>query len=255
MTNPARRGDTGAAMTDQPDQPDKLALTALGSEGSHRATVFMIIGVVALIAAIVKPWGSTGDNANPNPRPAATFRPAPSMPRPSSDLIELPYDVGIEQCFVGAAWRVFTVEQNSGERMRSWIGIEPRASAERPPVAAIPAIRLLTEHLDGMGFCTAFRIEPAVVSVEAWRVDGAGDWAPLELRRLESVQAPDAAIGAVFAPPSDEPDASAGWSRGRYVFSVREESGPARWFAVDVDVVPSLGERPPSSPGTLTPSP
>lgn len=237
-------------MTDDTERP---ILVPIGPPGSRQTSRFAVLVALAVAIAIVKPWNLVAGPPTASPVPSRVTPSAPTTPtpRPPDAMIELGLDLETEQCFVGAAWRVFTVEQNFGRRMRSWIGIEPVMSADRPAVKDIPVIRLLTERLDAVGVCTAFRLEPPMVSVDGWRIAKDGVWSPIELVPAASLTQPDEAIGAVYGPPAGAGDKASGWDVGSYAFRVTEQSGDPHWFAIQVNLVPpdhAPSASPPSHP-------
>jgi hypothetical protein len=238
-------------MTDDSERP---ILVPIGPPGARQTSRFALLVALGVAIAIVKPWNIMVGQPVASPRPsAALLTPAPQTPRPSTGMTELGLDLETEQCYVGAAWRVFTVEQNFGRRMRSWIGIDPVISVGRPSLEDIPVIRLLSERLDALGVCTAFRVEPPMVSVEGWRIADDGSWRSVDLVPAVSLTQPDVAIGAVYGPPVGGGDAKSGWNVGRYVFRVTEQSGDPHWFAIQVNLVPP--DDSPRSGATPTPAP
>lgn len=235
------------------ENEDRPILVPIGPPGGRETSRVAILVALAIAVAILKPWNMLGV-ATPAPSAApSTPTRAPVTPRPSTGMIELGLDLESEQCFVGAAWRLFTVEKNFGRRMRSWIGLEPLVSASRPDPADLPTAMLLTERLDALGLCTAFRVEPRMTSVEGWRIGDDGTWSPLELSPAVSLTQPDAAVGAVYGPPPDAGNAATGWRAGAYVFKVSEASGDPHWFAVGLRLVPE--DAGPSGPPGRSPRP
>jgi hypothetical protein len=222
------------------DNNERPILVPIGPPGASQTSRFAMLVAFAIAIAIIKPWNLVAGPPAASPPPSRTARPTLEVqtPRSSGVMTELGLDLETEQCYVGAAWRLFTVEQNFGRRMRSWIGIEPHVAARRPALEDIPIVRLLTERLDAVGVCTAFRVESPMVGVEGWRVANDGKWTEVDLVPAASLTQPDTAIGAVFAPPTGAGDAAHGWNVGRYVFRVTEESGDPHWFAVQVNLVP-----------------
>jgi hypothetical protein len=222
---------------------ERPILVPIGPPGASQTSRFALLVAFAIAIAIIKPWNLvTGPPAASSPT-SRTVQPTMEVqtPRSPGAMTEFGLDLETEQCYVGAAWRLFTVEQNFGRRMRSWIGIEPLVAARRPALEDIPVVRLLTERLDAVGVCTAFRVESPMVGVEGWRVANEGKWTEVDLVPAASLTQPDTAIGAVFAPPTGAGDAAHGWNVGRYVFRVTEASGDPHWFAVQVNLVPPDG--------------
>ena len=236
-------------MTDN----ERPILVPIGPPGSSQTSRFALLVALAVAIAIVKPWNLVAGPPAASPVPSGIAPSISTSPttRPPGAMTELGLDLETEQCFVGAAWRVFTVEQNFGRHMRSWIGIEPLMSADRPAVKDIPVIRLLTERLDAVGVCTAFRLEPPIVSVDSWRIGKDGIWSLIELVPAANLTQPDEAIGAVYGPPGGAGDKASGWDVGSYVFRVTEQSGDPHWFAVQVNLVPPDD----SPPARATPTP
>jgi hypothetical protein len=232
---------------------ERPILVPIGPPGASQTSRFALLVAFAIAVAIIKPWNLVAGPPAASPPTSGTARPTLQVqtPRSPGAMTEPGLDLETEQCYVGAAWRLFTVEQNFGRRMRSWIGIEPLVAARRPALEDIPVVRLLTERLDAVGVCTAFRVESPMVGVEGWRVANEGKWTEVDLVPAASLTQPDTAIGAVFAPPTGAGDAAHGWNVGRYVFRVTEASGDPHWFAVQVNLVPPHA----SPPDKATPTP
>jgi hypothetical protein len=221
-------------MTSDRERPP---LEPVRSSGRGQTSRLVLLVATLFLIAIIKPWDLAGTR-----RPAASVpavQPSSRTAEPSLGRNESAVHPETEQCFVGASWRVFTVEQNLGRRVRSWIGVEPIVAKDRPPLAQIPAIRLLTEKVDSLGFCSAFRVESAIQSVEAWRIADVGSWEPLALVPAIGPAPPDPAIGRIFGPPPGAGDADHGWHAGTYVFRIAEEAGAPRWLAVIVRFIPA----------------
>lgn len=217
-----------------------------------RVWLVLIIVVVGLGVAIVKPWdpGLSGRPARADPSSSPAEETSLALPTiaatGSIDPLAIP-------CLTDAAsWRVVTVERTSGRETRSWIAIQPTTAAG-PSDPNIPQVRVVADALGGLGFCAPdtprFATDPRV-----WRVPIAGgsEFGTLEpLKRLVP-----AATGHanVYAPPAS----GTAWLPGRYVIEVPLASDPRRrgvrgsaWFAVLVVDAPGRGR----SPRTAEPAP
>ncbi len=205
---------------------------------------------VALVLAVLKPWGSPGQRAEPG---LPSTVPAGLAASPGPTATPPGYDMPGGQCFPGSAWRVYTIETNMGRLLRTWLSIEPgTAAGPRDPV--IPFVRVVADRVLALGYCVGSGPDgPAsLVGTRAWALSGRAA-VPIVLAPLVGYMPSEPDLGAVYRPPEASPVASPGtlpgtspaadagaWSRGRYVFAVRQGSadGDEQWFGVEIVVPP-----------------
>jgi hypothetical protein len=137
------------------------------------------------------------------------------------------------------------------EPVRMWVAIEPAVAAHGPLDPAIPVIRVILEHLAGLGYCAATTgpdAPPDRVVVSAWAIDPAGA-RPIGLRGIAVPGVRSGPTEGLFAPDGPGAGSAAEWPTGRYVFRVIGVSmSYERWFGVDVQRWTRGGDVPSSSP-------
>ena len=210
----------------------------------------LLLGIIAvvglLVLAVAKPWGGPGQPPEPglpSAGPVGEVASPAVMPAPSATPPG--YDSPGGQCFPGSDWRVFTVETNMGQDLRTWLSIEPGVAAG-PRDRAVPFVRVVTDRVLALGFCAGSGPPgPAsLVGTRAWVLSDEGP-IPIVLAPLAAYMPREADLGAVYRPPAATPAPSTGaspagvaqaWPPGRYVFAVRQGSATSeeRWFGVEV---------------------
>ncbi len=203
---------------------------------------------LALVAvAIVKPWGGSGLGSSPvSPAGSVDVSPQPSRPAasPEPSLAE-------DACNPEAGWRVFTVEVNAGQAVRTWYSISPVA-ASGPTDGSIPTIRIYTEGLGRLGYCAGGSAggSAAFDRASGWRVDDAGNAQPIALVRAAEQGLDGSGRSALYEPPGPlVGDRPGDWPPGRYVLSVGpgEATADRVWFAAQVVTI-DVATRSPGSP-------
>lgn len=230
-----------------PEERPELRLTRLDQSGPRLGLpVLVTLAVLGILIALWKPWAGEGTGgptaeraARPGPaEPRDRSRPAPSplSPEPTRDPSAIP-------CIGRTGWRVVAVERNQGRETRTWIAVEPVA-ASGPGERAIPVVRVVTERLLGLGFCTPEESDTAWGRLRAslWRIDPSG--APVALRGVRRIAPVSSGTSEVYGPP---PGVGRAWPPGRYVFGFGDRSRPrwSAWFAVEVVSAPRLPAGPP----------
>jgi hypothetical protein len=223
-------------------------------DGPSASSVLAAI-VVVLLAAIVKPWGGTGDLV----LPIEVIRPAPARApsvtaRPTPDVAR---ELVSALCLEPTGWRLYATERWSDRLVRSWKSIEPVAAADGPGDPRIPQFPEASRAVLTLGYCapvTGTERPPGPTTTTIYRHTDAGAasrpdtaWEVIDPARVLPIAGPSQ-LGGAWAPP-DGPDRSAtasgpapGWSSGTYVFRIATEGAPeasfVRWFGVVVEVAP-----------------
>jgi hypothetical protein len=253
------------------EQDDRPVLVAVG--GASKSPLWLAaLGVLLVVVAILKPWGSLGgpaatsvETSGPAAVPTAgtsarlgasasatASAAVRSMPSPSQSPAVTSNPAAIA-CLQPAGWRIVTLQRTDRAESRSWIVIQPAIGAGGPGDAVIAPFRLAEEDVVAIGFCgnDQHQGSPPALVVDAWRASvTTGEWDPIVIvgSRLgglagggvATVYAPAAGPGASAAgrTPATEPaiPASTQWQAGRYAFKVTviDSSATTYWFRVDL---------------------
>jgi hypothetical protein len=228
-------------------------------DGPTASSVFAAI-VVALVVAILKPWGTVGEPV----LPIEVIRSAPSgassvssrpTPRPTPDVAR---ELVAALCLEPNGWRLYATERWSDRLVRSWKSIEPLAAADGPADPGIPQFPEASRAVLTLGYCapvTGAERPPGPTTTTIYRLtneDGSqgGDprWEIIDPARVQPADEPSQ-LGGAWAPPDSGETAAAssrsasGWPGGTYVFRIATEDTGAvsytRWFGVVVEVTRS----------------
>jgi hypothetical protein len=226
-------------------------------EDGHRpALTVVVVAVVLVTIAVIKPWPGPIPFALPAAAPAGTPVAIPSTtPGPPSD------DALVDAfCLQPSGWRIYAAERWSDRDVRSWRSADAIAGATGPSDPRIPVTPLASHWIMSLGYCAPISgvdRPPAEAAVTVFQVPDAGSAAPelLALQRLQPALRASA-LGAVFAPPSGprggKTGPASGWQDGTYVFRIggATRDNFVRWLGVRVEILPPLdrriGENPPS---------
>src|SRR6266540_698248 len=151
----------------------------------------------------------------PPPRPGRSPAPAPQPP------------VADSACQPAGEWRLFTIESNAGQPLRTWYSLKPRAAAG-PTDPSIPTIRIYTEGLQRLGYCAASSatVPPVILSTAAWQIVAGRVANAIPLIRAVEPDLDDPNAGALYSPPTSGSISPHTWPVGRYVFVVRLNGYP-----------------------------
>ena len=191
--------------------------------------------------AIAKPWGApTPDPAPSADREAALVRAATPTATPlASDDPESAAGAVASICFDPPSWRVATVERWHDQTIRVWRAIVPVAKAAGPDDQNVPVTHVVSEGVIELGWCAPV-VGPTLAngsaSIEVWRRTTGGSTA-LALTRRQPATEPSP-YGALYGSPTAR--RAAVWNDGTYVFLHRDSGGQESWFAVDVQLRPSV---------------
>ena len=225
---------------------------------------WVIVATVALVTAILKPWGASG-----GPQPAgATADPQASGSSPgaqSSAEATGPTEADrslLSVCHNTDAWLVATVEASRGQTLRILRVLSPGRPAE-PGDPAVPRVVFGSERVMDLGWCAPVVGDgrsSGVTMVEARMiVDGRAQAVPL----VDDMPAGGSEFGALYPPPQvaaltgpkgrprppQEPQIAT-WTTGVYVFTLHEAEGGVHSFAVDLEILPPRATPPPAPPTT-----
>ncbi len=206
----------------------------------RRFSVGIGLVLVAVGLAALKPWGGTSLPADVGVGGIPTARPAAAgasllveTPAPTARALGLDDPGG--QCFP-TGWRLFTLQEDVGRSLRSWMSLEPSGAAG-PLDRAIPFVRIVADHVFAVGFCVGVgpsELKP-ISAVGAWSLPESGQPVALELQPLIAYipSRPDA--GAVYRPPGSAASEDE-WPAGRYIFVVRYGGSPEddAWFGLEI---------------------
>ncbi|HEY7131477.1 MAG TPA: hypothetical protein VH440_04455 [Candidatus Limnocylindrales bacterium] len=211
--------------------PAASTLVRIG--GPDRGPGLIVVAIaVFVVIALVKPW----------PVPSAggpTFGPA--TPPPTTQPTVDPLAAIRLDCQDPPSWRIFSRERWPGGVLRSWLSLEPLATATGPLDPAIRAIPISPEIV-ALGYCapwTGPERPPDDVRFLAWAVgveESDGVARPvatsLELRSASTTLAPP--LGALIGPPVVSGRIRNGlWPPGTYVLALTG-AGFERWWAVRI---------------------
>lgn len=220
----------------------------------RRSSVVPVVALaaVALVLAVLKPWGSIAG-------PATSDTPLRSLA--ALDPIRNDPDL-LGRCHNTDAWLLSTVETSRGQTVRVLRVLAPVASTT-PVDPEIPRLVFGSERVAELGWCAPVvgpDSSPGVADVQAWSIV-AGHAERLPIR--EDVPGGSAAFGMLYrAPqgawmgrPRGRPirggEATASWQSGIYVFAVRDTAGAVRTFAIDLEIIPLRG---PAAAGSRMPA-
>jgi hypothetical protein len=244
-------------MDDQGDRTDERwdgPYVAPVRQVGRRASVvpWVVVATVALVLAVLKPWGSI---ASPSPSGIPPASPAArDSARDDPDLLG--------RCHNTDAWLLSTVETSSGEPVRVLRVLTPVTKVE-PDDPTIPRVVFGAERVTELGWCAPVvgpDSSPGVAAVQAWSVVGGHAQA---LAIPGDVPGGSAAFGMLYRAPQhawiDRPwgrpmrggQATGSWQSGIYVFTLRDTEGAVRTFAIDLEIIPLRG---PAAGGLTAPA-
>ncbi|MFI5042887.1 MAG: hypothetical protein ACHQNA_13755 [Acidimicrobiales bacterium] len=238
------------------DRPeDEFPVQRIRGGGLGATLTIAAIIAVALLAAVVKPWGGPGPGPTTGTA-AVGAAPTPSSAAASASLSPFDGPFGLV-CYGGLEWRLVMRETNGTSAVRTWYDMVPVA-AEGAADASIPITRVHSEGVLSLGYCTNSNTSDllSVASTTIWRLTPGGPLVPIGPMRLSADSPSDPDIGSLFTPPRAQDGSSApAWTPGRYVFEVAYKGPFAKpaWFGVDIIAVRPLDE--PSDTPSVTPDP
>ena len=234
-------------------EPGVRAVKVPSVGGGPSVRTVLLVVLVALGLAYVKPWGS-GDDP---PGPAASGPPgvpgggfgAPRRVSPPSsptteDRRRTAEELVATFCLEPSGWRVFSTQEFGGRQVRSWTAAEPIALADGPDDPRIPLIPVISRAVLTLGYCTPVAGPerppgPTVTTIFQRGVPGlTRTTEPVDIRRLLPRLA-SSPFGAVYEAPRAGGTAS-GWQTGTWIFEITSEQGFERWFGAAVEVIPPL---------------
>ncbi|HYC07330.1 MAG TPA: hypothetical protein VEG29_05345 [Candidatus Binatia bacterium] len=239
------------------EQQDQFPIQRIRGGGLGPSMLAVALIVVALGAAIVKPWDIGSPAPADSPEPAAVLAQTPSpSPSPSGSLSPFDGPFGLV-CYGGQSWRLVMREANGAETVRTWYDLVP-VTADGPADPAIQFLRVHSEGILSLGYCTNSDTAGllTVAGTAVWRVPANGVPVRIGPMRVSADSPPDPNNGSLFVPPvATDGSIPAHWAAGRYVFEVTYE-GPfaaPSWFGVEVIDVHPLDEpgglrSPPAAP-------
>jgi hypothetical protein len=200
--------------------------------------VVAVVGIVAIVVALLKPWAS--------PEPVATPIAARSV-APRADLITpapVPTTPTAESaatglCFGVAEWRVVAAETWSGRPIRAWIAADGRIAHDPldPNIGFTPVV---ASSVPSLGFCAPVSGDdrpPADTVVALWRVDEAGATALRPRVREPAVATP---FGRLWWPPAAAAADPMSWRAGRYVVGLASGTSEyVRFLGIEVILTPA----------------
>lgn len=223
--------------TDQeaPGRGPDVRLVRLGPDRGLQRSTRIVIALIAL--AIAKPWtwGQPAESGAPTvPRqPSAIAVSATVQPTPAHDAVGA-------ICHESTEWRVASIGEFVGARLREWAYVTP-VPAEGPGDPAIPFAVFAFERAEALGYCapSAERLG-ADMLVGVFLLDDEGAGTAFRITRLSKT--PASSVAGLFEPGATTPPrgpAPAGtvttsWQPGRYVFSLRTRTHGERWFGVEL---------------------
>jgi hypothetical protein len=199
--------------------------------------VVAVVGVAAIVIALLKPWASAEPVATLLPVSSVapdvavvTAAPAPTAPSAESAASGL--------CFGVAEWRVVAAEIWSDRPVRAWIAADGRVAHDPldPNVAFTPVVATAVPSL---GFCAPVVGDdrpPADAVVALWRLDDTGATTLRPRVREPAVATP---FGRLWWPPADVATGPATWPPGRYVVGLASgTSDYLRFLGIEVVLTP-----------------
>ncbi len=243
------------------DRPeDEFPVERIRGGGLGTTLITAAIIVVALLAAVVKPWGEPGPGPTTSPI-AVAAAPTPSPATASASLSPFDGPFGLV-CYGGLEWRLVLRETNGTSAVRTWYDMVTVA-ADGPADASIPFLRVHSEGVLSLGYCTNSNTSDllSVAGTTIWKLTPGGPLVPIGPMRLSADSPTDPDIGSLFTPPRAADGSSApAWAPGRYVFEVSYKGPFAQpaWFGVDIIAVHPLdvpSEAPSVAPDASPPAP
>ena len=219
---------------ESPDRVNLDAYRASGATGPQRPTGRWAVIVAIMVAILVlKPWGSTTDQAR-GPLIAEPVRTANGSHPANPTTPTVAEGDGI--CLDVGAWLVASVQRDRGRTIRMWQAMTPVATASGPLDPGIPELAIRSDGVLELGWCAPKEDHDAPTreaTVDAWRTD-AGIAARIPL--IRPIAGAAAAFGAVYLPASPTPTL---WSDGTYVFRHRSSNGQEHWFGLILEGRPA----------------
>lgn len=209
------------------------------SDDHPRLARWVVIAVLVLAVAILKPWDAGDDRAG-----------APGSRTPDVPVAATPSDAGHpttapraqaetlvdDFCLDRGQWLVVSIERRHDQTFRVWRALDPAAAATGPEDPMIPVMPVVSDGVLHLGWCapTYGAERPSGgASIDAWRIGTAGA-APLAMTRGRQDES-TSPFGALYvAPRRPLSSRSSTWPDGRYVFRHRAEDGAERWFSIEV---------------------
>lgn len=215
----------------------------LDPEGERGPWSLVIVALLVVVIATVKPWAGGGLASGPGgqgDRPLDDRGPAAAQPSPSPEPSLSPDEIAVARCHAPLGWRTYAWETWRGETIRHFIALDPleARSIDGALDARIPVVPLIGEAITAIGYCVPVEDPappPPGTTVTIWRVGDGGALSATPAVRIEPTQ-PSLQM-ALFA--YHDPQATArgsAWPQGRYLFSIAGPPGVEwqRWFAVEV---------------------
>jgi hypothetical protein len=238
-------------MRDMDDDRDRINVVRVRRRAGGVPQLLVILGIIAVVASIVKPWEAPGraspaglPSLAPPTRTPGSVTPAavlgsssgvvvsPSASLPADDPRAVP-------CVSRGGWRVVTVQRMAGRESRTWTAVEP-ATARAPTDPSITFVREVTAVTRALGFCSPAsldvdgRRDPAAIEARVWRLDGNRTKAT-DLGTLTRLAPPGASSSDLFLAPGADTLGASRWVPGRYVFRVsHRHDGWEWWFGVEL---------------------
>ena len=156
--------------------------------------------VVALLAAVVKPWGEPAPGPTTSPI-AVAAAPTPSTAAASASLSPFDGPFGLV-CYGGLEWRLVLRETNGTSAVRTWYDMATVA-ADGPADASIPFLRVHSEGVLSLGYCTNSDTSDllSVAGTTVWKLTPGGLPCPSDRCGLSADSPVDPDIGSLFTPP------------------------------------------------------
>lgn len=216
-------------------RPDDYATNVrIGHEAGRRGDRVALLGLVLVLLAVVKPWGSspivgepTGDRSS---RPIPTLRTA----------------IGDEPC-TGRGWLIAVDKRLADRVVRSWV-MADAVIASGPTDPRIRFVTVTSAQVLALGYCpgerdaadsysrlTIYRLGSTVAVVTATPVT---DQKPE--RASASVLFRPAGAGAATGSPGASPVLPS-WEAGKYALQVDGPDGHERWIGLEVEIVAQAG--------------
>jgi hypothetical protein len=209
----------------------------------------VMLVLAAIGVAIVKPWASgmtpvTSEPpvavSQPSAAPATAASsvvvrrtPAPTAGEPALDPLAVP-------CLTYSEWRAMGIERTVGQETRRWLVVFPVA-ARGPTDPAIPRVQIVSDQLQGLGFCAPDSADivgpPSIYLISGGVASLVSAASSLRLLVPQGKHAAN-----IYNPPAG----SAAWPAGRYVLRISLASPVGArilqssvWFAIQVVDAPT----------------